>query len=114
MENKHSVKHRCSSRFGEISRKAKRVGRIVAFLTREQIDFVDKIGKDSLFSTGKKLSRTEIIQAIVEAARKLNFTGRDIHSVDELEERMHEVAKKGLADLAEGLKKEKEKKHEVT
>ena len=102
MENKHSVKNRYSSRFGEISRKAKRVGRIVAFLTREQIDFVDKIGKDSLFST-------------VEAARKLNFTGRDIHSVEELEERMREVAKKGLTDLAEGLKKEKkEEKHETT
>ncbi len=110
MENKHAVKHRCSSRFGEISRKAKRVGRIVAFLTREQIDFIDKVGKDALFSTGKKLSRTEIIQAIVEAARKLNVTGKDIKTGDELEERIREVAKKGLTDLAEELKKEA--KHE--
>lgn len=112
MENRYPAKQKCPSRFGEISRKAKHVGRIVAFLTREQLDFIDRIGKDALFSTGKKLSRNEIVRAIVEAARKLDLSGKDIRTADELETRMREVAKKGLTEMTEELKKGT--KHEIT
>ena len=41
-------------------------GRIVAFLTRTEIDFIDKLAKDAMFSTGHKLSRTDIISALVD------------------------------------------------
>ena len=57
------------------------------------MDFIDKISKDALFTTGKKLSRSEIIQAVVEAARKLNLTGKGVNSVDELERRILKDAK---------------------
>ena len=90
-EEKNSNKY--PSRFGEISKKAKRVGRIIAFLAREQMDFIDKISKDALFSTGKKLSRSEIMQAIIEAARKLNLTNKDINSAAELEKGILKNAK---------------------
>lgn len=107
MGNGYTTKHRHPSRFGEISRKAKHVGRIIAFLSREQLDFIDKIGKDALFTTGKKLSRTEIIRAIVEAVRALEVTGKDIHTPDELEERIKDVAKRIQQSLGDELKKGK-------
>ncbi|MFH0733018.1 MAG: hypothetical protein V2A72_08935 [Candidatus Omnitrophota bacterium] len=85
--------------------RTKHVGRIIAFLSREQLDFIDKVSKDALFSTGKKLSRTDVIQAIVEMVRRLNISGKDIHSQEELELRMIEVAKKGLSGIADDIKK---------
>ena len=75
----------------KINKAVKHVGKVVAYLSREQVDFIDKIGKDALFSTGKKLSRSSIIQTMVEAFRKLNLTGNNVHSQDELEDKMVEV-----------------------
>lgn len=102
-EEKNSNKY--PSRFGEISKKAKRAGRIIAFLAREQMDFIDKVGKDALFSTGKKLSRSSTIQSLVEAVRNLNVTGDDVYSPADLETKMHEVLKKTLSDISEQIKK---------
>jgi len=104
MTNTH-INHKCPSRFAQISNNAKHVGRVIAFLTREQLDFIDKISKDALFSTGKKLSRTEIIQAVVEAVRKMEISGNLVHSQEELEQRIGELLKKALPNLAEELKK---------
>lgn len=105
MESKKMTDGRRPSRFGDISQSAKHVGRVIAFLTREQLDFIDKISKDALFSTGHKLSRIEIIQAIVEIIRRLDFSGKDIHSTDELEQRIMDVAKKALPEIRKELKK---------
>ena len=44
--------------------KAKR--RVIALLSREEMDFIDKIGKDALFSTGSKLTRVDIIAALID------------------------------------------------
>ncbi|MBN2097644.1 MAG: hypothetical protein JW714_04100 [Candidatus Omnitrophica bacterium] len=59
--------------------------RVVAFLTRDEIDFLDKISKDALFSVGNKLSRSKIISAIVNVIRKLQIDGRGLSSKKELE-----------------------------
>jgi len=104
MTNGRTNTNKRPSRFVEISQGAKHVGRVIAFLTREQIDYIDKISKDALFSTGKKLSRTDVIQAIIEVIRKLNISGKDMHTQDELEQRMLEVAKKTLPNLGDELK----------
>ena len=45
----------------------------VTFLTREQIDYLDKIGKDHLFKYGNKLSRSEILSDLVNLAMKLGI-----------------------------------------
>ena len=107
MENRQTT-HKQPNHFKKLSRKAKKVGKIVAFLTREQMDFIDKIGKDALFSTGKKLSRSTIIQAMIEEFRKLELSGKDVHSIDELEKRMQEVTKKALLEVSEELRRQKE------
>jgi len=38
--------------------------RLIAMISRDEMDFIDKLGKDALFSTGRKLSRTEVIAAL--------------------------------------------------
>ena len=62
--------------------------RVITFLTRDELDFLDKIGKDALFSAGTKLSRSKIISAIVNVIRKLNIDGSGLCSKKELENRI--------------------------
>ncbi|MBN1794624.1 MAG: hypothetical protein JW844_06635 [Candidatus Omnitrophica bacterium] len=68
--------------------------RVVALLNRAQVDFLDRIGKDALFSTGSKLARTEIIAAMINVLRRLEIRGDDVSSTEELERRIVEAIKK--------------------
>lgn len=62
--------------------------RVIALLNREQVDFLDKLGKDALFTTGAKLSRTKIIYAMVNALRTLGISGNGVRSREELEQKI--------------------------
>ena len=62
--------------------------RVITLLNRSQIDFLDKLGKDALFSSGIKLSRTKIISAMVDAFRKAGISGQGIKSKGEFEEKL--------------------------
>jgi hypothetical protein len=62
--------------------------RVVTFLTREEVDFLDKLGKDALFSTGLKLSRVQLIEWLVDLARSLNIDGANIKSKEDLRNRI--------------------------
>jgi len=73
--------------------------RVIAFLNREDIDYLDRIGKDALFTKGTKLSRVKVIRAMVEAMRALNINGRDISSEEELK---NEILNK-IAEYREGF-----------
>ena len=68
--------------------------RVITFLTREELDFLDKIGKDALFSAGGKLSRSKIISAIVNVMRKLDIDGCGLGSKKDLEGRIIKTMKK--------------------
>ena len=70
----------------------KRSHRVIALLSREQVDFLDQVGKDALFSTGRKLSRTKIISALVELIRSLDIDGRGIRDMEDLKEKIYERA----------------------
>jgi len=81
----------------------KLLSRVITFLTRDEIDFIDKIGKDSLFSTGTKLPRTKVLEAIVEACMKAGISGENIHSKEELMNKILEAtAKKALEEKSLG------------
>ncbi len=67
--------------------------RVITFLTRDELDFLDKIGKDALFSAGTKLSRSKIISAIVDVMRRLNIDGSGLRSKKELEGRIIKAMK---------------------
>lgn len=62
--------------------------RVIACLNREQVDYIDKIGKDALFSSGSKLSRTQILAAMVNALKRLNLTGEGVSNVKQFEQRI--------------------------
>ena len=62
--------------------------RVIASLNREQVDYIDKLGKDAQFSSGIKLSRTQILAAMVNALKRLNLTGEGISTADQFEQRI--------------------------
>ena len=62
--------------------------RVIASLNREQVDFIDKIGKDAQFSSGTKLSRNQILAAMVNALKRLNLTGEGVTNADQFEQRI--------------------------
>ncbi len=72
--------------------------RVVTFLNRGEIDFLDKLGKDALFSTGSKLSRAKIIAWLVDFMKELNINGKNIRSEQDLENRIREIlGQKGVS-----------------
>ncbi len=64
--------------------------RVIVFLNRYQVDFLDKLGKDVLFSGKKKLSRTRIISGLVELLMDLDINTQDITSLADLKQKIKE------------------------
>jgi hypothetical protein len=62
--------------------------RVIASLNREQVDYLDKIGKDAQFSSGLKLSRTQILAAMVNVLKRLNLTGEGVGTAAQFEQRI--------------------------
>lgn len=67
--------------------------RVITFLNREEIDFLDKIGKDALFSAGAKVSRAKLIAWMVNLAKGLGLDGENLKSESDLEARIIELIK---------------------
>ena len=44
--------------------------KVVAFLDRNEIDFLDQVTKDLFFTTGKKVPRSELIKEIIDLSLK--------------------------------------------
>ncbi len=65
-----------------------RAHRVVACLNREQVDYLDKIGKDAQFSAGVKLSRTQLLAAMVNALKRLDLTGEGMTTATQFEQRI--------------------------
>lgn len=62
--------------------------RVVTFLSRDEVDFLDKLGKDALFSTGLKLSRAKVIAWLVDFMQKLKVDGKYIKSEKDFEDKI--------------------------
>ena len=58
--------------------------RVIAFLTRKEMEFLDKISMDALFSTGFKLSRIDLISSVVTAVMESKVSGEGVASKDDL------------------------------
>ncbi|MCM8812243.1 MAG: hypothetical protein NC910_04260 [Candidatus Omnitrophica bacterium] len=76
----------------------KQVHRVVTFLDREQVDYLDKMGKDALFSTGVKFPRTRVISALIDLLRRSGVTGEGLRSDQDLEERLVKKLAAGLPE----------------
>ena len=76
----------------------KQVHRVVTFLDRQQVDYLDKLGKDALFSTGVKFPRTRVISALIDLLRKAGLSGEGLRSEQDLEERLAKRLASGLPE----------------
>ncbi|MDD4953428.1 MAG: hypothetical protein PHG40_00790 [Candidatus Omnitrophica bacterium] len=54
--------------------------RVITKLDRREIDFLDKLGKDALFTTGHKLSYNEILRGLIDFAMVSGISGDNIDS----------------------------------
>ena len=80
------------------SAQAKQVHRVVTFLDRSQVDYLDKMGKDALFSTGVKFPRTRIISALIDLLRKLNVSGEGLRNDLDMEQRLLQKLSGGVSE----------------
>jgi len=62
--------------------------RVITLLNREEMDFLDKLGKDALFSTGRKLSYNEILRGLIDFSREIGLSGEKIDSEDALKKKI--------------------------
>ena len=65
-----------------------KAGRVVVNLTREELEFIDKIGRDALFTTGKRLTNNKIICAFISVMREIKIKGDGLYNSKELKNRI--------------------------
>lgn len=46
--------------------------KVVSFVSRDELDFLDSITKDLYFSSGKKVPRSQIIKEIIHISKNIN------------------------------------------
>lgn len=68
-----------------------RAGRVVVNLNREEYEFIDKIGRDALFTTGKRLTNNKILRTFVNVMKALKVDGNGLHNTEELKENIFKV-----------------------
>ncbi len=68
--------------------------RVVTFLTREELEFLDKLEKDMMFSTGRHLSRSQILQDMAELLSRTRMNAIGIKNDDELKKKIQEAISK--------------------
>ncbi|MFC1624657.1 PilZ domain-containing protein [Candidatus Omnitrophota bacterium] len=65
-----------------------KAGRVVVNLTREELEFIDNIGRDALFTTGKRLTNNKIIRAFIEVMQEVKVKGDGLYNAEELKNRI--------------------------
>jgi hypothetical protein len=73
--------------------------KVVTFLERKEVEFLDKLKNDALFSTGHKLSYNDILKGLVDLAIDSHLSADNVHSVEELEKKMYEKIKETLEEI---------------
>ena len=62
--------------------------RVITMLGRQELDYLDKLGKDALFSTGRKLSYNDILRGLIEFAMEAGISGEKIDSGKTFKEKL--------------------------
>lgn len=62
--------------------------RVITMLGRQEMDYLDKIGKDALFTTGHKLSYSDILRGLIDFAMEAGISGESIDSVKSFKDRL--------------------------
>lgn len=67
------------------------VHRVVTFLTRDELEFLDRLEKDMMFSTGSHISRAKIIEDMVNLFLSTRMNANGIRSDEELKRKLTEA-----------------------
>ena len=62
--------------------------RVITMLGRQELDYLDKLGKDALFSTGHKLSYNDILRGLIDFAMEAGISGEKIDSAKSLKNKI--------------------------
>ncbi|MDP2941802.1 MAG: hypothetical protein Q8N85_06110 [Candidatus Omnitrophota bacterium] len=73
--------------------------RVITMLDRQEMEFLDKLGKDALFSTGHKLSYNEILKGLIDTAMESGVSGENVDSLPAFKEKL-------LAQIRQIMQKE--------
>lgn len=65
--------------------------RVITMVNREELEFLDRMGKDSLFSTGHKLSYNEILRGLIDFAMEAGISGEKVGSFEELRQKLNQI-----------------------
>jgi hypothetical protein len=71
--------------------------RLIAMISRDEMEFLDRISKDCQFTTGHKLTRQDIVSAILDVVAALPITGRDIKTKEELKAHIEKLIQDKLS-----------------
>ena len=74
--------------------------RVITLVDRNELEFLDKIGKDSLFSTGHKLSYNDILRGLIDFSIEIGLSGNKVASQEALRAKILEQV---LAKAKTGL-----------
>ena len=66
--------------------------KVITMVDRNELEFLDKLGKDSLFSTGHKLTYNEILKALIDFAMEERIRGENIISPEALKKEIKQQA----------------------
>jgi len=81
--------------------------RVITMLNRQEIEFLDKLGKDALFSTGHKLSYNDILKGLIDFAMEVGVSGQNVDSFDALKEKLRQDFPRYTQELKESKEKAK-------
>jgi len=68
--------------------------RVITFLSREELEFLDRLQKDMMFSTGAHVSRSQILEDLAELLVRTSMSAIGIKDNEALEKRMMEALAK--------------------
>lgn len=70
--------------------------RVITMLDRDELEFLDKLGKDALFSTGHKLSYNEILRALIDFSKEIGLSAQNVDSDEALKKKLFEQIRVSL------------------
>jgi hypothetical protein len=62
--------------------------RVITLLDRRELDFLDKLAKDALFSTGHKLSYNEMLRCLIDFMIDIRLSAQNVDSEKSFRERI--------------------------
>ncbi len=73
--------------------------RVITMLGREEMEFLDKLGKDALFSTGHKLSYNDILRGLIDFAIEIKLSGQKVDSAQAFQDKLREIIRFHIQEL---------------